>query len=182
MQELKFVEFVEFFLENPYKEVYIRELAKKLNLSPFAVKKYADILVKEMMLSDEKRANLRYLMANTSSLFYRHAKIAHNIRKLVNSGLIESIKENIVNLSSIVLFGSLAKGEDKVESDVDIIIIGKEKHLELGKFENAIDKEINIHYFSWNQWNKMAKEKDPFYYEVINSGISLYKELPIVHI
>lgn len=182
MQELKFIRFVEFFLENPYKEVYIRELAKKLNLSPFAVKKYADILIEQGFVIDEKKANLRYLKANTSSLFYKHAKISHNIRKLVNSGLIEYIKEEIVNLSSIVLFGSVAKGEDDFESDVDIIVIGKQKHLGLGKFEEEVNKEITIHFFTWNEWNQMAKKKDPFYYEVITSGISLYKELPIVQI
>ena len=38
---------LKFFLDNPYEEVYLRELAKKLKLSAFAVKKYADILIKE---------------------------------------------------------------------------------------------------------------------------------------
>ena len=179
MQELKFIKFLEFFLINPYKEVYIRELAKKLKISPFATKKYADILIKEGLILDEKRANLRYHMGNTKHLFYKHAKITYNIRQLLKSGLVDFLKDNIANITSIVLFGSLAKGEDSEESDVDIIIIGKQKHLSLSEFEDKLDKEITLHFFSWSEWNDKAKEEDPFYYEIINHGVPLYGELPL---
>ncbi len=179
MQEFKLIKFTEFFLKNPYKEGYIRELAKKLKISPFAIKKYADVLVKEGLILDEKRANLRYLKANINGLFYKHLKIAYGIKQLSNSGLVDFLKENIVNITSIVLFGSIAKGEDNEESDVDILIIGKEKQLTLNKFENRLNKKITIHFFSWSEWNNKSKEDHPFYYEIINSGIPLYGELPL---
>ena len=180
MQDLKFVKCVEFFLNNPYKEFYIRELAKRLKISPFAAKKYADILVKEKLISDEKRANLRYLKANTSNLFYKHLKISYNIRQLLKSGLIDFLKENVANITSIILFGSLAKGENTNESDIDILIIGKQKHLTFEEFENKLAKEITLHFFSWSEWNHKAKEDNPFYYEIINYGIPLYGELPSI--
>lgn len=179
MQESKFIKFVEFFLVNPYKEAYIRELSKKLKISPFATKKYADILVREGLILDEKRANLRYLKANTNNLFYKHLKVSYSLRQLLKSGLIEFLKNNLVNITSIVLFGSLAKGNDTDESDIDILIIGKQKHLSLSKFEDELDKEITLHFFSWSEWNSKAKEDHPFYYEIINYGIPLYGELPL---
>ncbi|MEK6855159.1 MAG: nucleotidyltransferase domain-containing protein [Nanoarchaeota archaeon] len=179
MQELKFIKFVEFFIINPYKEVYIRELAKKLKISPFATKKYADVLVKEGLILEEKRANLRYLKANVKNLFYKHSKITYSIRHLLKSELIEFLKRNIANLTSITLFGSLAKGEDNEESDIDLLIIGKEKRLNLSEFENKLNKEITLHFFSWSEWNSKAKEDHPFYYEIINHGIPLYGELPL---
>jgi predicted nucleotidyltransferase len=179
MQELKFIKCVEFFLINPYKEVYIRELARKLKISPFAAKKYADTLVEEGLILEEKKANLRYLKANINNLFYKHLKISYSLRQLVKSGLIEFLKKNIANISSIVLFGSLAKGEDNEESDIDILIIGKQKHLDLKEFENKLDKEISIHFFSWSEWNDKAKEDHPFYYEILNYGVPLYGELPL---
>ncbi len=179
MQELKFIKFMEFFLVNPYEEVYIRELAKKLKISPFATKKYADILVKEELILDEKKANLRYLKANINNLFYKHSKITYNIRQLLKSGLIEFLKNNLANVTSIILFGSLAKGEDDNESDIDILIIGKQKHLSLSEFEDKLNKEITLHFFSWSEWNSKAKEDHPFYYEIINYGIPLHGELPL---
>ncbi len=180
MQELKFIKSVEFFLINPYKEVYIRELAKKLKISPFATKKYADILVKEGLIIDEKKANLRYLKANVTNLFYKYLKISYNLKQLIKSDLINFLKNNIVNVASIVLFGSLAKAEDTEESDIDILIIGKQKNLNLKDFEDRLKKEITLHFFSWSEWNSKAKEDHPFYYEIINQGIPLYGELPLI--
>jgi len=180
MHELKFIKFVEFFLSNPYKEIYLRESAKRLKISPFAAKKYADILIGEELIIDEKRANLRYLKANMHNLFYRHLKISYNIRQLLKSGLVRFIADKIPNLTSITLFGSFAKGENDDKSDIDLAIIGKKKYLDLGKFEERLKREITSHFFSWSEWNEKAKKDNPFYYEVINYGISLYGEIPIV--
>ena len=174
------IRIVAYFLENPYEEVYLRELAKKLKLSPFVIKKYADILVNEGIIQEERKANLRYFRANMRNLFFKHLKIAHSINMLTKSGLIHFLKQEIANLSSIVLFGSMAKGEDDRKSDVDLIIIGKEKHLPLSAFEEKIGKKINEHTFLWSRWNKEAKINRAFYFDVIAHGIPLHGELPIV--
>lgn len=180
MEEFIQLKILKFFLENPYEEVYLRELSKKLKLSPFAIKKYLDILFKENIILEERKANLRYFKANLDNLFFKHLKIAFSINLIEKSGFIKLLKENIPNISSIILFGSMAKGEDNQESDVDILVIGKEKKLNLTKFEEKIGKTINIHTFTWGEWNKKAKEDSPFYYESVIYGIPLYGELPIV--
>jgi len=180
MQNLIHIKVLNFFLENPYKEMYLRELAKKLQLSPFAIKKYVDLLIKEGLVKDEKKANLRYFKANFNNLFFKHLKISFNVNILLKSGLVDFLKENLANVSSIVLFGSVAKGEDDKESDTDLLVIGKEKHLNLGEFEKKIKRDINIHMFSWSEWNKKAKGDEPFYSEIICYGIPFYGELPLV--
>ena len=180
MQELIFLKVVKFFLENPYEEVYLRQLAKKLNLSSFAIKKYADLLVKENFIKEERKANLRYFKADVNNLFFKHLKIALNINIILKSGLLDFLKENLANVSSIVLFGSTAKGNDDKNSDVDILIIGKEKYLDLDKFEEKIDKEITLHIFSWSEWNQQTIENAAFYSDVIIHGITLHGELPLI--
>lgn len=180
MQELTFINLVKFFLENPYEEYYLRELAKKLKLSPFAIKKYCDILVREDIIKEERKANLRFFCANASSLFFKQLKISFNINLILKCGLLNFLKENIANVSSIILFGSMAKGEDSKESDVDILVIGKEKYLNLEKIEEKLDKKINLHILSWSEWNKNAENNKAFYFDVITYGIPLYGELPLV--
>lgn len=180
MRELTFLKAVKFFLENPYEEVYLRQLAKKLNLSSFAIKKYADLLVKEDLIKEERKANLRYFKANIDSLFFKHLKIAFNVNIISKSGLIDFLKQNLANISSIVLFGSMAKGEDSRESDVDILVIGKEKYTDLDKIEEKLDKKINLHILSWSDWNKNAENNKAFYFDVITYGIQLYGELPLI--
>lgn len=180
MHEFTFFKVARFFLDNPYREVYLRELAKKLKISPFAVKGYADVLLKEGLILEERKANLRFFKGNAGNPFFRHIKISLNVDLLMKSGLVDFLKENTPNISSIVLFGSLAKGENDSESDVDLLIIGKENRKSSGKFEERLNREISIHVFSWSEWNRKAKEDSPFYFEVITHGIPLFGELPVV--
>ena len=179
MRNIALLKVLEFFLENPYEEFYLRQLAKRLKLSPFAIKKYADLLSKENIITEERKANLRYFKADTSNLFFRHLKIAFNIQSIAKCGLLDFLKQNLANVSTIVLFGSLAKGENDRNSDVDILVIGKEKRLLLEKFEKLINRKITLHVFSWSEWNTHAGQDKAFYAEIISHGIPLYGELPI---
>jgi len=180
MQEPLFLKVVKFFIEHPYEEIYLRQLAKKLKLSPFAVKKYTDFLITESIITEERKANLRYFKANSSNLFFKQMKIAYNVRLILQSRLIDFLKQEITTISSIVLYGSLAKGEDDTKSDIDILIIGKEKRLNVEKYEEKIGKKITLQILSWSEWNKNARANSAFYYEVISNGKSLFGELPIV--
>ena len=144
MHEFTFFKVARFFLDNPYQEVYLRELAKKLKISPFAVKGYADVLLKEGLILEERKANLRFFKGNAGNPFFRHIKISLNVDLLMKSGLVDFLKENIPNISSIVLFGSLAKGENDSESDVDLLVIGKETRKSSGKFGKRFIKENSI--------------------------------------
>lgn len=180
MNNLIEIRIIRFFFDNPYKEFYLRELAKKIKLSPFAIKKYMDIFIREGLVLEERKANLRYFKANVNDLFFKQLKIAFSIRKIKQSGLISDILEKMANVSSIVLFGSVAKGEDDENSDIDIVVIGKEKDLSLSEIRKKLNKEINLHAFLWSEWNKQADTNKAFYFDVITYGIPLYGELPVI--
>lgn len=180
MQKSILIRMLKFFLEDPYQEVYLRQLSKKLKISVFATKKYADLLVRENIINEERKANLRYFRANSNNLFYKHLKIAFNINLILKSGLIEFLNENIPNISAIILFGSIARGEDDKKSDMDILIMGKKEYLNLNEFEEKVNKKITLHIFSWSEWNVKSKEDSAFYFDVMSQGIPLYGELPLV--
>lgn len=169
-----------FFFENSFDEVYLRELARKTKLSPFAVKKYVDIFLTKGLIIEQKRANLRYFKANVSSLLFKHLKIAWNVDKLVESGLIGLVSSN-QGVSSLILFGSMAKGTDDKKSDVDLVVIGGSKSLNISKIETKLGREVNIHVFSWSEWKMQTKTNAAFYSDVIIYGIPLYGELPLVN-
>jgi predicted nucleotidyltransferase len=181
MNEAGIIGFAEIFLKEPYKEFYLREIAKKAKISVFAAKKYADSLVEQKILLEERRANLRYFKANLSSRAVKLIKSSLGVYEIEKSGLIEYIKEKIENLSAIVLFGSVAKGEDALNSDIDLLIVGSEKIVNLSEFEKRLKRDINAHVFNWAGWNKQLKSNTAFYNDVVIYGISLYGELPIAH-
>lgn len=180
MEDLKLLRALKFFIDNPYEEMYLRELARKMKLSPYSIKQYADFLLKKDLIKEERKANLRYFKANMNNLFFKHLKIASNIYSLSEIDFVEFLKENISNVSSIVLFGSMAKGENDKNSDVDLVIIGNKKKLSVNDFGDKINKDINVRIFSWSDWNEIADKDKAFYSEVITYGIPLFGELPIV--
>ena len=182
MEEKIILNFSKHFLENPYSEFYLREIAKKLKISVFSSKKYLDYFVKEKILTERRQANLRYFKLNLSSVFVRHLKISYSLKIIEDSGMIPYLLEKIPSISSIVLFGSVSRGEDDKKSDVDIVVIGRTDtvHLGLHEFEKKIGRSINEHVFSWTKWKKQMKENNAFYTDVIINGIPLYGELPLV--
>lgn len=180
MNDIPLLKILNYFIENPYGEVYLRELAKKLKLSPFSIKKYVDLFIEEDLVIEEKRANLRYFKANINNFVFKYIKITTNLYTIQKAGLLEFLREKITNLSSITLFGSIARGEDDGKSDIDLIVIGKTKYLNLSEIEGKLGRDIRPHIYSWGEWNKKSKQDSPFYFEVITHGIPLYGELPIV--
>jgi predicted nucleotidyltransferase len=60
----------------------------------------------------------------------------------------------------LILFGSFSRGEDTINSDIDIVVIGrKEKVLRLVEFEKQFERKININYYeSFEKIHKHLKE------------------------
>ena len=44
----------------------------------------------------------------------------------------------------IILYGSFAKGESIEDSDIDLFVVGKERKLNLGKFEKILGKKVHL--------------------------------------
>ena len=56
----------------------------------------------------------------------------------------------------IILFGSVSKGEDIKESDLDLFVLSDKEKIDLSLFEKKLNKKINI--FFDNNFNKLSKE------------------------
>ena len=171
---------LQYFFDNPYEEIHLRELARKTGVSIFSVKSIVDYLTSINVLVERRVGRMRYLKANLENLFFKYLKIAFTIKKILDSKLVEYLVETIPGVSSIVLFGSAARGEDDAKSDLDLLIIGQPKPLELSRFERELKREVKPIVFKWSQWKREARENKPFYLEVITSGICLYGSLPVV--
>lgn len=77
------------------------------------------------------------------------------------------------------MFGSCAEGTDSNGSDIDLVCIGPVK-INISKFREKIDRELNTHFFTWSEWKKQAKDNKAFYQDVVVKGINLLGEKPIV--
>jgi len=169
-----------FFFNNPYTETHLREISRITQVSIFSVKMSVDYLVSLNLLMERKVGRMRYVKPNMDNLFFKYLKISFSIKKIIESALIEHLLQNIPGIFSIVLFGSVAKGEDDKNSDLDLLIIGQRtKKLNFTKFENKIGRKIKPIVMKWSEWKKESKKNKPFYLEVITAGIPLHGSLPV---
>lgn len=167
-----------FFVENPYEKIHLREFSRKMDLSLNSVQRFLKVFLKKGWIKEERVANLRYFYANLDSIVFRQIKITFSLDKIKESGLIEFLERDF---DSVVLYGSVAKGLDESKSDLDLVCIGKEKsgRKDIYKFSKRIGKEISIQFFSQSKWRDAKINNKAFYQDVISSGINLVGEMPI---
>ena len=165
-----------YFLENPNKELHLREIAKKLEISSSTAKIGLDNLLKKELIKERKIANLRIFRCNLDNSIVRELKIVKNLDWLRKTKVVERIKKTMKPVS-IVLFGSFAKGINDSKSDLDILVITDKKE---NFREHFVEKyELQLICRKPLEWNKLGKKEDPFYYEVVVNGIPLYGMMPL---
>lgn len=167
-------------MDNPYEKYYLREASRLLNMSPMTLKRSLELLLKSKLIRKEKTKNQILYSANTQSHAFRHLKISRSLSWLENKNLIEFLKKRIPGISSIMLYGSYAKGEDDKKSDIDIMVISPAKKDLLPELDKLLGKEVNISVFSAAEWSRQAKANRAFYLDVITEGIVLYGTRPVV--
>jgi len=143
------------FFENPNEEIHLREIARRISLSPNTVMYTTNSLVKEGLLIREKKKPIINFKANIDNPKFTNEKRIFNIKKIYDSGLIEYLINIYNNPEAVVLFGSYSRGEDNKKGDVDVAIITKRKEkTNLEKFEKKIKKKIHLLEIDKNKVNK----------------------------
>jgi len=168
------------FIEFPCEEFYLRELGRILGMSPMTVKRSLDLLLDDGFIVREKRKNQILYRANTDYLAFRFAKISFNLAAIEEKGVVKGLLEDVPGISSIVLYGSYARGENDMHSDLDLLIISMSKKVDASKISKKIGVMVNLMNFTSNQWSKQAKENRAFYQDVITEGIVLHGTRPVI--
>jgi len=168
----KFVGFkiLEYFLKYPTEETYLKEIAKKLHISPRSVKIYCDLFVNEEIIKREIKGNMHIFTTNNDNFRVKEMKCAYFINLIAELG-IEKIAEECI---SIAIYGSYASGNYDEKSDIDILIIGNEENVKremIVKIMEKIGKEFQLTVIPTIKWEKMKKEKDHFVTNIIKNHI-----------
>jgi len=159
-----------YFLFNSDLEIHIKELARKLKISPSTAKYYCDFLKKENILEKDKKGNMVIFSLNNSSMYVKELKKTYTLIYLKDLGIETLNKKHM----SIAVYGSYSSGEFNEKSDLDILIIGKKKEVNKDlvlKLEKKFEKEIQLTILSYYEWEKMKKNKDAFALEVLSNHI-----------
>lgn len=149
---------LEEFFKDPLIEggFYLRELSRNTKIALPSTKKYLQELLREkLILKKINRQGHPKYYANTQEEKFVFLKKLNNINKIKESGLINYIDEKCTP-DVIILFGSVSKGEDIKESDIDLFVLAKEQNLQLKKYEQILDRKISV--FFTSKFNKLSPE------------------------
>ena len=88
-------------------------------------------------------------------------------------------------IDSIILFGSVARGEAREDSDIDILVVIKERNIEDMKEIHGIAFEVSMEHsqsispkiYAVNEILNRMEIGAPFIKEVLKEGVSLYGEI-----
>lgn len=121
-------------------------------------------LIEQKLIS---KAKLYYAKDN---ILFKTLKKYYNYQTIYNK--ISSLKKD--NLE-IYLFGSYASGENKEDSDVDLLVICNNKQIvaEIDKKTKDLNKETQIIFKTLIEYAKMEKESPSFYSSINKTKIRL---------
>ncbi|MDP2628847.1 MAG: nucleotidyltransferase domain-containing protein [Nanoarchaeota archaeon] len=131
------------FLDSPTDSFRLRELSRLSKISPASVMNYLKEFEDEGLIRKYEKRGVPFYKADRDDedfVFYKKISILYELK---DSGLVDYLWDNL-HPEAIILYGSYAKGESTEESDIDFFIVGKEKNINLRKFEDLFKREIHL--------------------------------------
>jgi len=111
----------------------------------------------------------------------KHMKISERRRKAVEEFVRRALGRYGDRIDSIILFGSVARGEAKEDSDIDILVVGDVSLEELVEVSFPILLEygelISAKSMKKDRFDFAAKEGHSFVRNVLREGVVLYERM-----
>lgn len=153
------------FALHPAEEFYLREIAQKTGLPVRAVERVVRSLTEIGLLHREKRGNSVYLSANRDFPIFPELKALF----LKTVGLGDRVREALASAGPVevaFIYGSYAKNQEDVTSDVDLFVVGqlapRALTAALMDLERELGREINATVFTPRELRDRMRNADHF--------------------
>jgi len=152
-------------------ELHVREIERRSGLNDSTLRQELRKLARLDLVQSRKDSNRVYYRAKTESPLYPE------IRNLVlkTSGLADALKSALEDkrIRVAFVFGSIAHGEEKAGSDVDLMVIGRLGLRDLSRLlsgiEERIGREVNPHILREEEFQKRIRAKEHFVSSVMET-------------
>ena len=157
-------------LAQPERAWHLREIARQTALSPPSIQREVLALVEADILERRVEPGRVYYQANLRCPIF--PELRGIVRKTV--GLVDVLREALgaeKGIKCAFVYGSIARGEEMAESDVDIIIIGNVGFGEMvGKLHQAqerLSREVNPTVYTPNELCQKVADRQHFITQVL---------------
>lgn len=158
------------FFNNPDDKFYLREIARHIGKDAAGIKRELDNLVKIGLLAKEKRGVQKYYFANKSSPIFSEMK-GLIFKTTGIQGAMKASLSRLKGVKTAFIYGSYAKGSEKEDSNINLMVIGQANITELNDMvmglEEKLKREIDYLVFDEQEYRKRKDSKDPFIRELL---------------
>lgn len=168
-----------FFL-NPEASYYLRELERRLNVSVGTLARELKRFSQDGLLQREARGKEVFYRLNQAHPLYAEIKGIVEKTQGVPVRLAEGLKP-IKSIQQAFIYGSFAKGTAVANSDIDLLLVGKEtpaSKVLLKGFEHKLGRSINVTAYAPKEFEAKCKDRSEFLFEVMRSPLIPIKPLP----
>lgn len=160
-------------LVQPEKAWYVSELARRMGVPSSSLQRELQELTDAGILKSHRQGRMVYYQANPDSPFFP------DLRGLLlkTAGLVDVLRAALKPLEAKItlafVYGSIASGQERSESDVDLMVIGsvspQDLALTLRRTRERLGREINPTVYSVAELTKKRAAKDHFLSQVLAS-------------
>jgi predicted nucleotidyltransferase len=151
----------------PERSYHLSELRRLTALGSASLQRELNRLVDSQLVKSTRVGNLRCFQANPQSPVY--AELVALTRKTMGAAplLLQALQPMAANISTAFIFGSVAKGTDTANSDVDVLLVGDGLVLSdilqlLLPIETLLGRKINPTCYTPREYAKRLAEPDSF--------------------
>jgi len=131
------------FIEDCYRELGVREYSRLMKITPPTASKTLKEFESEGLLKKRTERNYLLFRANKESNLFKDLALAYWRERLAR--LFEEIHEKFL-FGEIILFGSISKVENTIDSDIDIYADIPKKKIDTTSIEKKLKRDIQIHF------------------------------------
>jgi predicted nucleotidyltransferase len=158
-------------LLHPEQSLHLRELARLTGKSPGTLARELNVLADAGLLLRRRVGNQVHFQANPACPIYEELR---GILKKT-SGLADVLREALQPLAgkiaSAFVYGSIARGDERPGSDVDVMVVGNASFADVVKAlapaQETLRREINPHLYRPGEFDAALTEKEPFLLRVM---------------
>jgi predicted nucleotidyltransferase len=151
----------------PERSFYTSEIVRRVHSGTGAVERELSRLLRSGLVSVERIGNQKHYRANRESPIYE--ELHSLVKKTIGS--VDPIRKALDPFADTIktafIFGSVAKGTDTAQSDIDLMVIGddlnySDLYTAARSIEHALRRKVSPVFLTPKDWGSKASDKKSF--------------------
>jgi len=152
---------------HPERSFYVSEIVRSVRSGTGAVERELSRLQRSGLVSLERIGNQKHYRANRSSPVFEELQSLVVKTVALTEPLARTLAPYADRIKAAFVFGSVAKGADTADSDIDLIVIGEalsytDLYAALQNAETVLRRKVSPIFLAPAEWRRKASRKGSF--------------------